>query len=85
VALRRESGELRVGAYAEVRASDDFWVFRRGEGFVVALNLGSGAASVPVSGTIAIGTRRARDGERVDGTLALGPREGAVVRGTAGH
>jgi alpha-glucosidase len=85
VALRRESGDLRVGAYAEVRASDDVWVFRRGEGFVVALNFGDADASINARGVVAIGTDRSRDGEAVDGTLALGPREGAVVRGTAGH
>jgi alpha-glucosidase len=80
VALRRASEDLRTGAYVEVRASEDVWVYRRGEGFLVALNLGARAASVPVSGVLAIGTDRSRDGETVDATLALGPHEGAVVR-----
>jgi hypothetical protein len=33
-----------------------------------------------VTGTVEICTDRARDGEAVDGTLALGPWEGALVR-----
>ena len=80
VALRRSSEELRTGAYEEVRAADDVWVYRRGDDFLVALNLGDAEASIEASGVIAIATRRARDGEPVAGTLALGPREGAVVR-----
>jgi alpha-glucosidase len=80
IALRRASADLRTGAYVEVRASGDVWVYRRGEGFLVALNLGSADTSFEARGEIAIGTRRARDGEPVEGTLTLGPREGAVVR-----
>jgi hypothetical protein len=71
---------LREGAYSEVRASGDVWVFTRGSEFLVALNLGDAPASVAASGSIAIATSRARDGEAVDGTLTLGPREGALVR-----
>jgi hypothetical protein len=33
-----------------------------------------------VDGTVAVGTDRGRDGERVAGALALGPWEGALVR-----
>jgi hypothetical protein len=46
----------------------------------VALNLGAAPASVEANGSIVLGTARARDGEAVDGTLMLAPREGAVVR-----
>jgi alpha-glucosidase len=83
VALRRAWADLRTGGYVEVRASGDVWVYRRGDGFLVALNLGSAETSVEARGEIAIGTRRARDGEPVEGTLTLGPREGAVVRVSA--
>jgi glycosidase len=82
IALRRAEEDLRTGAYAEVSAADEVWVYRRGEGFLVALNLGGDAAAVPARGTVVVGTRRARDGEAVSGTLALGPHEGAVVRST---
>jgi hypothetical protein len=46
----------------------------------VALNLGDDRAGVEVSnGIVRIGTERRRDGERVSGSLALGPWEGAIV------
>jgi alpha-glucosidase len=80
IALRRAEEGLRASSYEEVAAPDEVWAYRRGDGFLVALNLGADAASVPADGTIAIGTRRERDGEAVDGELALAPGEGAVVR-----
>jgi alpha-glucosidase len=80
IALRRAEADLRSGSYQQVSASDEVWVYRRGEGFLVALNLGAREASVPCEGTIAIATRRSRDGEAVAGTLALAGGEGAVVR-----
>jgi alpha-glucosidase len=80
IALRRSSADLSEGAYVEVRASGDLWVYTRGEGVLVALNLGDDEASVAASGEIAVCTARSRDGEAVRGTLTLGPREGAVVR-----
>jgi alpha-glucosidase len=80
IALRRAEEGLRTGAYEEAVVEDGLWAFRRGEGFLVAVNLGSAAASVPAEGTIAIGTRRERDGEAVARSLLLTPGEGAVVR-----
>jgi alpha-glucosidase len=80
IALRRDERELRTGAYESVRVRDGLWAFRRGERFLVALNLGDREAAVDAGGTIAIATRRRRDGEAVDGTLTLAPGEGAVVR-----
>jgi alpha-glucosidase len=80
VALRRGEPDLRTGAYEEVSAEGDAWVYRRGDGVLVALNLGAEEATIPARGTIVIGTRRVRDGEKLSGTLALGPREGVVLR-----
>ena len=80
VALRRGEPDLRTGAYEEVSAEGDAWVYRRGDGVLVALNLGAEEATIKARGTIAIGTRRVRDGEKLSGTLALGPREGVVLR-----
>ena len=80
IALRRAEEDLRTGAYAEVAAEGGLWAYRRGDGFLVALNLGAGAASVPADGTIAIGTHRQRDGEAIAGSLLLAPGEGAVLR-----
>jgi alpha-glucosidase len=80
IALRRDEADLRTGAYREVAVEGGLWAYRRGDGFLVALNLGDREASLPAEGEIAVATRRDRDGERVGGTLTLGPGEGAVVR-----
>jgi alpha-glucosidase len=80
IALRRENAGLRTGGYAQVPAPPGAWAFRRGDRALVALNLGSERVSVEgATGTVAVGTSRARDGEDVDGAVALGPYEGAVV------
>ena len=56
------------------------WAWRRGESAVVAVNLGERNAAVRgVQGRIRLSTRGARSGDSVDGTLQLGPWEGAVV------
>ncbi|HZR96978.1 MAG TPA: alpha-amylase family glycosyl hydrolase [Gaiellaceae bacterium] len=78
IALRRERGILH-GAYEPFEAPAGMWAFRRGGGALVALNLGDEPARLPARGAIVIGTDRRRDGEPVDGTLELGPREAAVV------
>jgi alpha-glucosidase len=82
IALRRAEPELRTGAYEQLPAPDGVWAYRRGERFAVALNLGADQATVPLRGTIAVATRRERDGEAVDGTLTLAPGEGAVLEVT---
>jgi alpha-glucosidase len=81
IALRRETPDLRSGAYASLPSPPGAWSWRRGSATTVAVNLSDGRVTVPVDpGTIAIGTDRSRDGERVDGDLSLGPWEGAVLR-----
>jgi alpha-glucosidase len=80
IALRREEEDLRTGAYAQAVLEDGLWAYRRGDGFLVALNLGSDPASMPAEGTIAVGTRRERDGEAIARTLLLAPGEGVVLR-----
>ena len=81
LALRREAEDLRFGGYAPMAAPEGMWVFRRGSGVVVALNLSGDAGEVEVGGegTIRIATRRERDGKPVAGRLRLGPWEGAVI------
>jgi glycosidase len=81
IALRRAEPDLSGGDY-EALASPGLWAFRRGSRFVVALNLSDAARAVDLpsaGGRIRIATRRERDGEPVDGPLALGPWEAAVV------
>jgi alpha-glucosidase len=83
IALRRREADLRAGAYAELAAPAGAWVFRRGERTLVALNLSGGPIQVQrVSGTVAVGTDRRRDGEEVAGALALGPWDGVVLLST---
>jgi alpha-glucosidase len=81
IALRRAEPDLRAGAYATVDAPAGAWAWRRGDGFLVAVNLGDAPATIDgVQGQIAIATDRGRDGEDVTGALELGPAQGAVVR-----
>jgi alpha-glucosidase len=75
IALRRERTDLHDGTYETL--PDAAWVWRRGEGTVVALNLSDAPVEVDVRGTLIIGTDRGR--ESFDGRL--GPWEGVVLDG----
>ncbi len=81
IALRRDLPDLRSGAYAELHVPAGAWAWRRGDSVVTAINLGSRPVEIDgVDGSIALATRRSRDGESVTGRLRLAPAEGAVVR-----
>ena len=81
IALRRDHGDLRAGAYASLHAPAGAWAWRRGEGFAVAVNLSGGEVMVErLTGRVVVGTDRARDGETLSGAVRLGPHEGVVVR-----
>jgi alpha-glucosidase len=85
IGLRSEREELRRGAYATLRAPSGAWAYRRGERIAVALNLSGEAVEVAgLAGDVLVATDRARDGEHVAGTLALGPWEAVVIE-LAGH
>ena len=75
IALRRERADLREGGYSQVDGPG--WVYRRGAGTVVALNLSDAPVEVDVRGTIAIATDRSRS--TFDGRLE--PWEGVVLDG----
>ncbi len=80
IGLRRRLAALRSGRYEEIPAPSGAWAWRRGEGVVVALNLGSQPVEIEgVQGAIALTTNRAREGEHVSGALALASSEGAIV------
>jgi alpha-glucosidase len=80
IALRRRLPVLRTGTYTELATPSASWAWRRGDGVVVALNLGAERAEVHhVKGVIALSTNRERDGERVAGTLELDASEGVFV------
>jgi hypothetical protein len=76
---------LSGGDYTALAAPGGLWAFRRGRRFVVALNLSevAGAVEIGPPARIRLATRRERDGEAVDGRLALGPWEAAVVETAA--
>jgi alpha-glucosidase len=80
LALRRALPALQRGAYATWPAPDGVWAWRRGEHVLVAVNLTGEPTRLPdVEGTVRVATDRARDGERVAGTLTLGPWAAAVL------
>lgn len=80
IALRRAEPDLQTGAYEQVAADDGLWAYRRGDGLLVALNVGGADRTVAARGAIALATRRDREGETIDGELHLGPHEAAIVR-----
>ena len=81
IALRRSEPDLYGGAYRTVASPAGTWVWERGTGFVVALNLSDGPVALEaVHGSIAVGTDRRRDGEPVGGRLELAANEAALVR-----
>lgn len=83
VALRKRLPELAFGDYTELAAPPGAWAWRRGDGVAVAVNLGDGPVEIDgITGTIELGTTRARDGERPAGRLSLGAAEGAIVAPT---
>jgi alpha-glucosidase len=80
IRLRREVAGLRSGGYASLPAPDGVWAWRRGDRYAVAVNLGEDDAAVDgFNGTVILGTSRTRAGERLWGSMRLGPAEGALV------
>jgi len=80
IALRKRVADVQVGAYDELPAPDDAWAWRRSERTTVAVNLGRRHVVIDgVDGVVALGTRRGREGEIVDGRIRLAPAEGVVV------
>ena len=81
IRLRAEVDDLRCGAYRTMSCSDDgLWAWQRGEHTLVVCNLSDSPAEVAdVRGAVHICTDRSRDGEQVDGTLALPAWQAAIV------
>jgi alpha-glucosidase len=77
--VRRNSDDLRRGAYESIVSPAGTWVYRRGERTIVALNFSEEAATIgDVEGTIVLSTDRSLDGKRVHG-ISLDPRTGAIL------
>jgi alpha-glucosidase len=80
IALRREREDLHSGAYESLEGPDEVWAWRRGTMTVVAVNQSDALVEVDVGpAVVLLGTERAREGEEVEGRLALDPWEAVVV------
>jgi alpha-glucosidase len=80
IAYRHAQADLRSGAWSALDAPPDVLAYRRGHGHAVVLNLGGADVTVEgVSGIVAVGTRRSREGQPVTGSLTLDRGEGAVL------
>jgi len=90
IAVRRQSGDLRAGAYRRLPAGDDVWTWQRGTATVVALNFsadertvalppGIATAGSGAGGTVVVGTHRGRHGSSTGDVLRLEGWEGVVV------
>ena len=89
LALRRAAPAIAVGSYTGLPSPGPVLAYTRALAgqptFLVALNLSDAPAEfspdgVEITGTIAIGTNRARDGERTVRPIRLAAHEGIVVR-----
>ena len=79
LALRHEREDLRRGEYRPLDAPEGAWVFARGDGTTVALNLSAAAQVVTVpEGQLLLSTIRPGHGP-VGPELRLAPWEGVVV------
>jgi len=80
IAFRRRHPEFSTGDSTTVATPEATWAFTRGPRHVVALNMSSETnVIVGLSGTIAVCTDRAREGEAADSDLRLAPFEGLVL------
>jgi glycosidase len=81
IALRRASPDLHSGVYRSQPSPPDTWLWKRGDGFATAVNLGTDTVTIEgLTGAIAIATDRNHDGRAVDGQMTLGPGHGALIR-----
>jgi alpha-glucosidase len=84
--LRRREPALQLGDYVPFCVHGNAFGFVREhdrQRFLTALNLGDAPATLrphqPARGTIAVGTDRRREGDRVDGVIELAANEGILV------
>jgi alpha-glucosidase len=80
IALRRKSEDLRRGGYSTIDSPDGTWVYRRGDGTLIALNLSEDAAFIPeVNGLIVLHSDQNPADRTVSGSLELDPWSAAIV------
>jgi len=86
IALRRAHSALSLGSYARVACTEQLLAYeRRGPDgtLMVALNLGHTPQTLEragLAGEVLLSTHLDREGERIDGRIALRTDEGAIVR-----
>ncbi len=81
IALRRSQPDLVEGAYTPLEAPAGAWAFARGDGHAVALNLTPEPRVVAgLAGEVVLASRRAREGEAIDGRITLAPWDAVVLR-----
>ncbi len=82
VSLRRRTPDLVAGDYQSLASPQGAWVWRRGTGTVVALNLSDDPVEIalPVSDNqVAVSTDRTRDGASIGPIVTLKAWEGVIV------
>ena len=80
IAFRRRHPEFSAGDATSLAAPDEVWAWTRGERHVVVLNMSSEGVVLPdLSGTIQLGTDRARDLEVIGGALHMAAVEGMIL------
>jgi alpha-glucosidase len=84
IALRRTTPDLHAGAYASIPSPAGVWAWRRGEGTLVVVNLSDEPAELDVADArILLGTEPTRVGEKLVGSLGLGPWEAVIAEASA--
>ena len=79
IGWRRKSADLQAGGYRQITSHPGTWVWQRGRGTSIALNLSDERVRIrDIAGRILIETTRSRDGDRVRGDLVLEPWQGAL-------
>jgi alpha-glucosidase len=80
IARRSSNEDLALGSYNSLVSPEGTWVFQRGRGTVVALNMSDAAREISgFSGSITLATDREREGHQVDGVVTMAPWGGLVV------
>jgi alpha-glucosidase len=80
IALRRDRPDLHIGASEPIEAHDGLWAWRRGDATIVALDVSGSGGTLDVGPAgVLIGSRRKRDGQRLDGRVELEPWEAVVL------
>ncbi|MGH9918554.1 MAG: alpha-amylase family glycosyl hydrolase [Nitrososphaerales archaeon] len=82
VALRKGSADLTSGSYRSIPSPDGTWLFGRGAGTVVALNMSGSPTKASLPGTsyeVAMSTDLSRAETGADGGVELDPWEGMVL------